>query len=184
MEPSCAPDPHRTNSVAIAIIIAIVFHRTADAPRNLSSRDRAIVAINSPEAPSDGADKTWKKPRSRSDRAVIAVRSSRDRSSFLAESCPIDRQAIDEGSGPRLWPDRGPIVARSWPDRGGNSGYLEAKLKPSSCRFVAELKPRFMHTESPPRRHQTVSTIASIAYDSKPNFLFKNLCTPSLKKNF
>ena len=74
-KPSGAPDPHRTNSVAIAIIIAIVFHRTADAPRSLSPCDRAIVAIRSPEAPSDGADKTWKNPRSRSDRAAIEPQS-------------------------------------------------------------------------------------------------------------
>ena len=38
---------------------------------------------------------------------TIAVRSSRDRTSFVGESSPIDRQAIDEGSRPRSWPDHG-----------------------------------------------------------------------------
>ena len=62
--------------------------------------------------------------------------------------------------------DRG----RSRPDRGENRDYLEAKLKPNSHRFVAELKPQSMPTESPPRRHQTTSTIASIAHVFEPNF--------------
>ena len=131
VEPSGAPDPHRTNSVAIAIL----FHRTADAPRNPSPRDRAIMAICSPEAPSDDADKTWKNPRSRSDRAMIAVRSSRDRISFLGESSPIDRQAIDEGSGPRSWPDRGPIMARSWRKSWLFGSQIEAKFTPI-CRGI------------------------------------------------
>ena len=120
-------------------------------------------------------------PRSRSDRTTIPARSSRDRGTYDVESSPVDRQAIDEGSGPRSWPDRGPIaarsrpdrspiVARSWPDRGGNHGYLEAKLKPNSHRFVAELKPQSMPTESPPSRHQTASTIASVGHDLRANF--------------
>ena len=44
-----ATDPHRTDGVAIAIIIAIFFHRTADDPRNRGSRDRAIVTLQPPE---------------------------------------------------------------------------------------------------------------------------------------
>ena len=79
VESSGAPDPHRTNSVAIAIIIAIVFHRTADVPRNLSPRDRAIVAIRSPEASSDGRRNTTKND----DRGPIVTRSRRDRSSIV-----------------------------------------------------------------------------------------------------
>ena len=114
----------------------------------------------------------------------IAVRSSHKHTSFVAQPSPIDRQAIDEGCRPRSWPDRGPIVARSWPYRGGNRGYLEAKLKPNSHQFVAELKPRSMPTESPPRRYQNASTIASITHDFKPNFLFKSMYFPSLFFNF
>ena len=73
VESSGAPDPHR------AIIIAIVFHRTADVPRNLSPRDRAIVAIRSPEASSDGRRNTTKND----DRGQIVTRSRRDRSSIV-----------------------------------------------------------------------------------------------------
>ena len=61
---------------------------------------------------------------------TIAVRSSRDRTSFVGESSPGDRRRI-----------RTTIVARYWPDRGGNRGYLEAKLKPNSRQFITELKP-------------------------------------------
>ena len=125
----------------------------------LGALDREIAVVHLLEAPSDDEDKTWKNPRSRSDRAAIAARSSRDHTSFIGESSPVDRQAIDEGSGPR-----------SSRDRGGDRGYLEAKLKPNSRRFVAELKPRSMPTESPAQRHQTASTIASIAHDLWANF--------------
>ena len=75
---------------------------------------RLIPIVRSPETRSNGADKAWKNPRSRSDRAAIAARSSRNHSIFVGESSLVDRQAIDEGTGPRSWPDRGPIVARSW----------------------------------------------------------------------
>ena len=188
VEPSGAPDPHQTNSVAIAIIRAIVFHWTADAPRSPSPRDRAIMAIRSPEAPSDGADKTWKNPRSRSDQAAIEPRSRCDRAAIAVLSLGNRLQSIGRRSMKDQDHDRGPIagpiVARSWPDRGGNRGYLEAKLKPNSHRFVAEIKPRFMPTESPRRRHQTASTIASIAHVFEPNFLFKKRCSFSLFFNF
>ena len=63
------------------------------------------------------------------DRGPIKSRSSRDHTSFVEQSSPVDRQAIDKGLGQRSWPDRRPIVARSWPNRGGNCGDLEAKLK-------------------------------------------------------
>ena len=64
-------DLHQTGGVAIAIISAIFFHRTAEAPRSLGPRDRAIVTIRSPEARSDGYEDTWKN-------STIAVRSNRD----------------------------------------------------------------------------------------------------------
>ena len=83
VESSGAPDPHRTISVAIEIIIAIVFHRTEDVPRNLSPRDRAIVAIRSPEASSDGRRNTTKND----DRGPIVTLADgttlRDRSSIV-----------------------------------------------------------------------------------------------------
>ena len=145
---------------------------------------RLIAIVHPTGASSDSAGNTWKNSRSRSDRAAIAARSSCKHTSFVAQPSPIDRQAIDEGCRPRSWPDRGPIVARSWPYRGRNRGYLEAKLKPNSHRFVAELKPRSMPTESPPRRYQNASTIASITHDFKPNFLFKSMYFPSLFFNF
>ena len=132
-------------------------NRTAGGGSPSESWIGRISIVPSPELQSDGLRDSWKN-------STIAARSSRDRGTYDVESSPVDRQAIDEGSGPRSWPDRGPIVARSWPDRGRNHGYLEAKLKPNSHRFVAELKPRSMPTESPPRRHQTASTIASIAH--------------------
>ena len=79
MEDAGALDPHRTNCIAIAIIIAIFLHRTVDAPRNQGLRDRAIVTIESPEAQSDGAEGSWK-------HSMIAVRSNRDRGAIEPRS--------------------------------------------------------------------------------------------------
>ena len=61
VESSGESDLHQTDVVAIAIIIAIFFHRTANAHRNRGPRDRAIVTIRSLEALSDGHEDTWKK---------------------------------------------------------------------------------------------------------------------------
>ena len=130
-EPSGAPDPHRTDSVAIAIIIAIVFHRTADAPQNPSPRDRAIVAIRSPEAPSDSAYKTWKNPRSRSDRAAIEPRSRCDRAAIAVLSLGNRLQSIGRRSMKDQDHDRGPIAARSWRDRGPIVAEIAAIWKPN-----------------------------------------------------
>ena len=106
-------DPHRTDGVAIAIIIAIFFHRTADVPRNLSPRDRAILTIHSPEVQSDDGDKSWKNPtiavRSSRDRAAITTRPSRDRTAFVAESIPQDQTAADRAPGSRSRRDCGLI---------------------------------------------------------------------------
>ena len=57
-------------------------------------------------------------PRSGLDRTAIAARSSRDRRVYVVEFPPVDQTAINEWPGPRSWPDRGPIMARSRPDRG------------------------------------------------------------------
>ena len=70
-------------------------------------------------------------PRSRSDRTAITARSSRDLGTYDVESSPVNRQAIDEGSGPRSWPDRGPIVARSWRDCGPIVAEIAAIWKPN-----------------------------------------------------
>ena len=109
VEASGALDPHRTDGVAIAIIIVIFFYRTADAPRNLSPRDRAIVTIHSPEVQSDDGDKSWKNPtivvRSSRDRAAIAQLSSRNRSHRIRRR-PTELQDHD----------RRTIVVRSWPN--------------------------------------------------------------------
>ena len=67
-----ALDLHQTEGVAITIITAIFAHLTADAHRNRGPRDRAIVAIRSPEALSDGYEDMGKN-------STIAVRSNRDR---------------------------------------------------------------------------------------------------------
>ena len=127
VEPSGAPDPHLTDSVAIAI----VFHRTADAPRNPSPRDRAIVAIRSPEAPSDGADKMWKNPRSRSDRAAIAPRSRCDRAAIAVLSLGNHLQSIGRRSMKDHDHDHGPIAARSWRDHGSIVAEIAAIWKPN-----------------------------------------------------
>ena len=111
VEDAEATDPHRTDDVAIVIIIVIFFHRTADALRNLGPRDRAIVTLQSPEDRSNGVEELWKN-------STIAVRSSRDWGAYMVESPPFEWRAIDERPGPRSWRDRGPIV-----------GLFEAEIK-------------------------------------------------------
>ena len=127
VEPSGAPDPHRTSSVAIVIIIAIVFHRTADTPRNPSPHDRAIVAIRSPEAPSDGADKTWKNPRLQSQFFPWGIVSS----AIAVLSLGNHLQSIDRRSMKDQDHDRGPIAALSWRDRGPIVAEIAAIWKPN-----------------------------------------------------
>ena len=133
MEDAETMDPHRTDGVAIAIIIAIFFHRTAYAPCNLGPRDRAIVTLHSHEDRSDDVEGLWKNStitvRSSRDRATIAARSSRDWGAYVVESPPFEWRAIDERPGPRSRPDRGAIVARSLPDRGPIVGLFEAEIK-------------------------------------------------------
>ena len=104
----------------------------------------------------------------------IAVRSSRDRGAIEPRPHFFRWEIVFNRSAGNRQRVKTTIVARSQPDCGRNRGYLEAKLMPNSHRFVAELKPQSMPTESPPRRHQTASTIAPITHDFKPDFLFKN----------
>ena len=122
MEDAAALDPHRTDGVAIAIIIVIFFHQTADAPRNLGPRDHAIVTIQSPEVRSDGVKGLWKN-------STITVRSSRDhgtvepglgslRGGIAAIQANGDRRTNRTTIVARSRRDRGPIAARLWPDRG------------------------------------------------------------------
>ena len=61
------------------------------------------------------------------DRAVIAARSSRDRTPSAAELPLHDPTKIDGDLGPRSKPDRGPIVAQSWSDRGAKIVEMGAK---------------------------------------------------------
>ena len=52
------------------------------------------------------------------DRAVIAARSSRDRTPSAAELILLEPTMIDGAPRSRSMHDRDPIAARSWPDRG------------------------------------------------------------------
>ena len=105
VELSGALDPHRTDG------IVIFFHRTADAFRNLSPRDRAIITIHSSELQSDDRDKSWKNP-------TIAVRSSRDRAAIAQLSSRNRSHRIRRRPTELQDHDRCTIVARSWCDRG------------------------------------------------------------------
>ena len=71
----------------------------------------AIMAICSPKAPSDGAHKTWKNPRSRSNRALIKPRSQFFRWGIVSNQSVGDRRRIRTTIVARSWPDRGAIVA-------------------------------------------------------------------------
>ena len=156
---------------------------------------RLIPIVDSPETISDGADKAWKnprlrydrapiEPRSRRNRAAIVAQSSRNHSSFVGNSSLVDRQAIDEGTGPRSWPDRGPIVARSWPDRGRNCGDLEAKLKPWSSPIRRDIEATIHAHEIALRKPQPTLTTRSITHDFRSNFLFKTNVFLPFKLNF
>ena len=149
VEDAEATDPHRTDGVAIAIIISIFFHRTADAPRNLGPRDRAIVTLQSLKDRSDGVEELWKN-------STIAVRSSRDRAAIeprlgsirggitairvegnrrTTRTTIVARSWRDHGPiAARLWRNRGPIAARSRPDRGLIVGHFEAEIKADLAR--------------------------------------------------
>ena len=99
-----ALDLHRTDGVAITIIIAIFSHLTADAPRNLNlcdcdPTDTVTCDRDHPLHLKSFIGRSWRlveelhdrgpiEPRSRSDRTAIAERSSRDRGAFNAESTP------------------------------------------------------------------------------------------------
>ena len=119
--------------------------------------------------------------RSQPDRAAIEEILSWDRRGFVSNRSAGDRRRTSTTIDARSRPDHGAIVAKIAAEIVAK---IEAKLKPNSRRFVAELKPRSMPTESLPRRHQTASTIASITYDFGPNSLFKSMYFPSLFFNF
>ena len=112
-------------------------------------------------------------PWSRHDRTAIAVRLSRDRGSFSAESewrSPtwsdgdqlMTRITIDA----RWWPDRGVIVA--WLSR--DHGLFEAKIKANLPQIR---EPWHRPRESLSRPRKTASTIASNGLKIGPNFSFK-----------
>ena len=97
-----------------------------------------LFAITIGGLPSDGAEMTWKKlaiePRSRRDRAVIAARSSRDRTHSAAELIPLEPTMIDGAPGSRSTHDRGPIAARSWSDRGKHWRLFDREIRSKSAR--------------------------------------------------
>ena len=115
MEDAEALDPHRTDGVTIAIIIAILFHQTADAPRNLGPRDRAIVTIQSPDVRSDGVEGLWKN-------STIVVRSSRNRGAIEPRLGNLRGGIAPIRADDDRRTTRTTIVARSRPDRGPGRG--------------------------------------------------------------
>ena len=80
-------------------------------------------------------------PRSRCDRAAIAVRSNRDLTAFVADSFQPAQTAFPGASGARSTPDRSPIAVRSWSIVAEIMAFLEADLKVNSSGFFVELKP-------------------------------------------
>ena len=160
MESSDASDLHQTDVVAIAIIIAIFFHRTADAHQNRGPRDRAIVTIRSPEALSDGYEDTWKN-------STIAVRLNRDRGAIKPRSWSL-RYGItsidqdDDRRRPRVM-----INPRSWRKTWSFLGYFEAKSTRISSRSGShDAAPRnFSHdfAKPPPRPLQLAMIFGSIS---------------------
>ena len=68
------------------------------------------------------------------DRAVIAARSSCDRTHSAAESIPLEPTMIDGTPGSRLTHDRGPIAARSWSDRGKHWRLFDREIRSKSAR--------------------------------------------------
>ena len=144
-------DLHRTDCIAIAIIL----HRTVDAPHNHGLLDRAIVTIQSPEAQSDGLEDSRKN-------STIAVRSNRDRGAIEPRSWPFHRgiNATISAQGfnlkwqekyPRLRLDRLAIVDRSPVDRDHDQERSWLRLKRNHGQISAGLRPQR-------RRMETAST--------------------------
>ena len=116
---------------------------------------------------SDGAKRSWKNStiavRSNRNRDVIEPRSRSLRGGIASSRSDGDRRTTGTTNVARPRRDRGLIVAKKVAIRKQNWSW-------NHHRFIAELKPRSMPTESPPRRHQTASTITSIAYDLWADF--------------
>ena len=105
-------------------------------------------------------------PRSWLDRAAIAARSSRDRTSYAVESPLLDPTRIGEDLRPRSKPDRDPIVARSWSNRGAKIveiGGLSTVKSGQNWRGFEATKPckgnRFHEAWKPPPRPPLQPTI-------------------------
>ena len=101
-------------------------------------------------------------PQSSRDRAAIVAWSSRDPTSFIAESLQPDPTAADRDLGPRSTPDRGLIVAWSWPDRGPIVPRSGLFLKRNSSQFISDLKPQCLSVQTAPttpwfRPHERVN---------------------------
>ena len=122
----------------------------------------------------DGIEASWKN-------STITVQSSRDRGDYVTQSPPIDRRMIDDWPGPRSWPDRGLIVARSWV-------FVRRKLWPFGSEIAAGSKPirklRLRQGKPPPRCMNSAPTNASIGHDPRANSPFKYSCISSMFFNF
>ena len=146
-----------------------------------------IPIVRSPETRSDGTDKAWKNPQSRSDRAPIEPRSRRDQAAITVFCWGIvsSRSTRDQRrNGTTIVADRDPIVARSWPDRGGNCGNLEAKFKPWSSPICRDIEATIHAHGIALTKPQPTLTTRSITHDLWPNFLFKTNVFLPFKLNF
>ena len=102
-------------------------------------------------------------PRSRSDRAAITARSSRDRGSFVVESPPRSLDGIH-------WRIEITINSRSWPDRGAIVDLLTQKLWLIPCQSESHdaTKGDHSHDPSKPRpRPRQLSTIFGLIFPLK-----------------
>ena len=138
-------------------------------PHDRGALDRGIAIVHPARASSNGVDDSWKN-------TTIAVRLNHDRGA-IESRWYIFHHGIDSTIFRGIKWFAITISSRSWLDRGF---FLKKKLELTHHRFVAELKPRSMPTESPPRRHQTASTTASIAHDFWANSPFKKPCISPL----
>ena len=182
MDDSGALDLHQTEGITITIITTIFAHLTVDARQNRGPRDRAIGAIRSPEALSDGCEDTWKNStiavRSNRDRGTIeprswsnccGINSTRARRDFHDMCSEIDAQSTHDQA--TIVVDRCRSRRKAWPVGNGIHGEIQANSWPISKR---QRRPK----ESLSRPCKTAPTTASTAHDFGPISLFKNSCTP------
>ena len=145
----------------------------------------AARLVSTVGSPSDGRGKwiviaisgpprlTWSRSNGRrrfsknDDHGVIVSQSRRDRDSIVTWSGFLRGEIKTKRLPTDLEGDLEARSSRSWSDLGF---FFEEKLKLTHRRFIAELKPQPMPTESLPRSHETASTTASIGHDLRTNF--------------